>query len=36
MDGEAIPEQPSLEELQDREGVEDGTWALVNLGLSTP
>lgn len=32
MDGETVPEQPPLEELQACEGVEDGTWALVNVG----
>ena len=31
MDGEAVPEQPSLEEFQARMGVEDGTWVLVDV-----
>lgn len=34
MDGEAVPEQPTLEELQAREHLEDGTWALVKVDLS--
>ncbi len=34
MDGEAVPEQPSLEELQACNDFEAGTWALVNVDLS--
>lgn len=34
MDGEAVPEQPSLEELQACDDFDDGTWALVNVDLS--
>ena len=31
MDGEAAPEQPSLEELRACSDFDDGTWALVNV-----
>lgn len=34
MDGEAVPEQPSLEELQACDDFANGAWALVNVDLS--
>lgn len=34
MDGEAVPEQPSLEELQTRDDFDNGMWAVVNVDLS--
>lgn len=30
LDGEQVPEQPTIEELRARSGVEDGTWVVVN------
>lgn len=34
MDGEPVPEQPSLEELRTRDDFDNGTWAVVNVDLS--
>lgn len=34
LDGEPVPDQPTLEELRAHEGLEDGTWALVKVDLS--